>query len=50
MGSAMELQYHLLLARNLGFLDTAKHSMLDKETAEIKQMMTSFIKKLKAEG
>jgi four helix bundle protein len=48
MGSAAELEYHLLLSRDLGTLDEVNYNRLSQETIEIKQMLTSFIKKLKA--
>jgi four helix bundle protein len=47
-GSASELEYHLLLSRDLGFLNEDEHQQLSKETNEVKQMLTNFIKKLKA--
>lgn len=47
-GSASELEYHLLLAKDLGFLDVDEHQQLSKEANELKQMLTNFIKKLKA--
>ncbi len=49
MGSATELEYHLLLARDLGILNDPEFKTLTKETIEINQMLTSFIKKLKAD-
>jgi four helix bundle protein len=49
MGSASELQYHLLLAHDLGFLTDSVYEHLNKQTTEVKQMLTSFIKKLKAD-
>ena len=49
-GSASELEYHLLLAQDLGFLNKADYSQLSQETTELKQMLTSFIKKLKADS
>jgi four helix bundle protein len=49
MGSASELEYHLLLARDLGFLDKTPYEQLHSKTMEVKQMLTSFIKKLKAD-
>jgi four helix bundle protein len=49
MGSASELEYHLLLANDLGFLESSIYDQLNKKTAEVKQMLTSFIKKLKAD-
>ena len=50
MGSATELEYHLLLSHDLGILNDADFENLSKETVEVKQMLTSFIKKLKAES
>jgi len=47
-GSANELEYHLLLAKDLGFLKQDEYHRLSKETDELKQMRTNFIKKLKA--
>lgn len=49
MGSASELQYHLILARDLGFLSSSVFGGLEKETVEVKQMLSSLIKKLRAE-
>jgi four helix bundle protein len=48
--SASELEYHLLLANQLDMPDTPDHKRLTKEVTEVKRMLTSFIKKLKAEG
>jgi len=50
MGSASELEYHLLLCKDLGLLDTSLHHDLEKQTTEVKRMLTSFIKKLTADG
>jgi four helix bundle protein len=50
MGSATELEYHLLLSHDLGILNDADFENLSKETVAVKKMLTSFIKKLKAEG
>jgi four helix bundle protein len=47
-GSASELEYHLLLAKDLGFLKKDDYNQLNKETNEVKQMLTNFIKTLKA--
>ncbi len=49
MGSASELEYHLLLARDLGYLPQDIYSILDNKSTEIKRMLTSFIQKLKAD-
>jgi len=50
MGSATELEYHLLLSHDLGILNDADFENLSKETVAVKKMLTSFIKKLKAES
>lgn len=49
LGSASELQYHLLLARDPGFLDPARHESLNGGVAEVKRMLTAFIRTLLAE-
>jgi four helix bundle protein len=49
-GSASELENHLLLARDLSFLQPADHKRLSEEVIEIQRMLTSFIKRLKAFG
>ena len=50
MGSASELEYHLILARDLGFLDDVQQGSLEQATIEVKRMLTGFIKKLTAES
>lgn len=47
-GSATELEYHLLLAHDLDLLDTSDYERLSNEVTEIKRMLTSFIRSLKA--
>lgn len=49
-GSASELEYHLLLARDLHLLPAPDHDKLAEETTEIKRMLTVFIQKLTAES
>lgn len=49
-GSASELENHLLLARDLSFLQPADHKRLSEEVIEIQLMLSSFIKSLKAFG
>jgi four helix bundle protein len=49
-GSASELEYHLLLANRLNMLNAPDHKSLAKQVTEVKRMLTSFIKKLKADG
>jgi four helix bundle protein len=46
LGSASELEYELLLAHELGFLDGALHQELTERTTEVKRMLASLIKKL----
>jgi four helix bundle protein len=50
MGSASELEYHLPLAHDLGFLQDTDHEYLDNITTEVKRMLSSFIKKLRADS
>ena len=46
-GSASELEYHLLLSHDLGFLSTEEHTNLSVNTTEIKRMLTSLIQTIK---
>ena len=48
MGSASELEYHLILSRDLGYLTSEEHKQLNEDTTEVKRMLTSFIQTLKA--
>ena len=50
MGSASELEYHLLLARDLGLVGSAVFARLNPQIEEVKRMLTGFIKKLTAES
>jgi four helix bundle protein len=49
MGSASELEYHLLLARDLSLLNSPDYERLTGGVTEVKRMLTSFIQKLKAD-
>lgn len=49
MGSASELEYEILLAKDLGFLSTGVQLALNTQITEVKQMLASFLKKLRAE-
>ena len=49
MGSASELEYHLLLVHDLGLLKAHAFRDLSKEVVEVKRMLSAFIKKLKAD-
>src|SRR5262249_19745894 len=46
MGSASELDYHLLLARDLNLLGSADYEKVSAQVTEVKRMLASFIKKL----
>jgi four helix bundle protein len=50
MGSASEVQYDLLLARDLGFVPDGEFQQLESEVTEIKRMLTALIQKLNAES
>ena len=50
MGSATELEYHLLLVHDLGFVETATYEDLEAQTTEVKRMLASLIRKLTAES
>jgi len=47
MGSASELEYHLLLAHDLKIINTPNYEALSEKVVEIKKMLTAFIKKLR---
>ena len=46
LGSASELEYHLLLARDLGLVPAATHDRLSEGVVEIKRMLAGLIAKL----
>jgi four helix bundle protein len=50
LSSASELQHHLLLAADLEFIARADYEDMDRMTAEVKRMLTGFIRKLTADG
>ena len=49
-GSASELEYHLLLARDLNLVTAEDHRELTQRTVELKRMLTLLLRKLKADG
>ncbi|BCB25393.1 four helix bundle protein [Sulfurimicrobium lacus] len=49
LGSASELEYHLLLARDLGYLNSVFHETMQIDTVEVKKMLTSLIQKLRTD-
>ena len=50
IGSLSETEYHLLLARDLGFIQQSMHQEIAQEATEIKRMLIALHKKLKAKS
>jgi four helix bundle protein len=50
MGSASELEYHLVLAHDLEMLTAPDYQRLSDRTVEVKQMLASFMKRLRADS
>ena len=48
MGSASELEYQLILANDLKFLNQDTYEEINPEVIRVKKMLATFIKKLKA--
>ncbi len=48
-GSASELEYQILLARDLNIIESRQHEQLTQQAVEIKRMLTVFVQKLNAE-
>lgn len=46
MGSASELENHLLLARDLHFLEEEKHAAIECRVIEVKKMLATLIGKI----
>lgn len=49
-GSASELEYHLLLARDLQLMQTVEYQRLSGATMEARRMLVSLMKKLRADS
>ena len=49
-GSATELEYQLLLSRDLGYLDQSSYEPLRDATIEVKRMLGAFITTLRSSG
>jgi len=47
MGSASELEYQLLLSKDLGFVDDETYAKLNNQVLEVKKMLGPFIKRLR---
>ena len=50
MGSGSELEYHLLLARDLQLLKSEEYKRLSTEVTEVKRMLAALIHKLRADS
>ena len=48
MGSASEVEYHLLLSKDLGVLNQADHECPQDRVTEVKRMLAAFIGKVRA--
>jgi four helix bundle protein len=48
-GSASELEYHLLLARDLKLLQADNYAQISERVVELKRMLTGLIQKLNAD-
>ena len=49
LGSASELEYHLLLARDLGLIPGATHDRVSAAAAEVKRMLSGLVARLSTE-
>ena len=47
MGSSSELEYHLILCRDLRYLNQPAFEQLSQQTIEVKRMLSSFIRAVK---
>ena len=47
LGSASELEYHLLLARDLNLIGQPTHHELSQDTTEVKRMLTALRERVK---
>jgi len=50
MGSASELEYHLLLARDLKMIPAGDYERVQTHLSEVKRMLAGFLPKLRAES
>jgi four helix bundle protein len=50
VGSASELEYHLLLAHDLGLLEDSRYKPLSDQAIELKRMLASLLRKVKTES
>ncbi len=50
MGSASELEYHLLLSRDLRFLEAEDHDRTQTQVVEVKRMLAGLIRKVNSDS
>jgi four helix bundle protein len=50
LGSASELEYHMLLAADLKLLTADQHSALNTSVTNVKRMLTGLARKLRTDG
>src|SRR5690349_1607761 len=48
-GSANEMEYHLLLAKDLSYLSGGDYLVLDQQLAEVKRMLVALARKVGSE-
>ncbi len=48
IGSACELEYHLLLSRDLGYIDSNTYRELVRSLVSVRKMLSGLLRKLKA--
>lgn len=46
IGSAFEVENHLILAHDLGFLDSPRHASLEAGVEEVKRILAAFLRRL----
>ena len=49
MGSAFELDYHFLLAKDLGLIELRKYRDLEEKGTELRRMLAALIRKVQSE-
>jgi four helix bundle protein len=49
MGSASELDYHLLLSRDLGFLENAPYERVSRNLTEVRKMLAALLSTVEIE-
>ncbi|PSB10221.1 hypothetical protein C7B62_10385 [Pleurocapsa sp. CCALA 161] len=50
MGSSFELRWQILIARDLGYLETSKCEMFESKILKVNRMLGGLLKKLRAKN